>query len=85
MHLDKQLGILPPTYEQSVAVFLLLHSSRVGPDLVCVWDAKLPEEPEYLFASKAAFEFCIRQFWLRGPFLDSPPSAGQTDMPEKTD
>lgn len=63
MHLDKWLGISPPTYQQSAALFLLLHSSRDRADLAWAWDAPAPRETRVLICKKKLhFDFACTAF-----------------------
>lgn len=75
MHLDKQLGISPPTYEQSVAVFLLLHLSRVRPDLVCVWDVQAPRGTWVFICKQSCFWILHTPVLAQGTILRFSPKS----------
>lgn len=84
MHLDKRLGISPPTYQQSAAVFLLLHLSRVGPDPACVWDTQAPTETWVLICKQSWVLILHAPVLAQGAVLRFPPNPSQTETPRKT-
>ena len=84
MHLDKRLGISPPTYQQSVTVFLLLHFSRVGPDLAWVWDTQAPTETWVFICKQSCILILHAPVLAQGAILGFPPNPGHTQMPGKT-
>lgn len=76
MHQDKWLGISPPTYQKSVALFLLLHSSRDRADLAWAWDAPAPRETRVLICKQNFILILHALVLAQGAILRFPPNPG---------
>lgn len=76
MHLDKWLGISPPTYQQSEAVFLLPHSSKGRTDLAWAWDAPAAWGTWVLFCKQNSIWILHAPVLAQGTILKFPPNPG---------